>query len=116
MISFCVALSAFGKAYEPDVNLNPHQDNSARKDPKTSLRVFEEMQLDPGGANFCNTIHCSGESKGGVRDVGPPPPSALGIQNLSISCIFWENLAKVRPPGGKSWICHCIVMIHNGTI
>ena len=37
---------------------------------------------------------------GGVRDARPPP---LGVQILSISCSFWENLAKLcvhAPPGG----------------
>ena len=45
---------------------------------------------------------------------GRPP----GSQILSISCSFWENLAKsyvgahpgelVPPPRGKSWIRHCL--------
>ena len=46
---------------------------------------------------------------GGVRDARPP----LGVQILSISCSFWENLACSRPPwrvhappSGKSWIRH----------
>ena len=43
---------------------------------------------------------CSGGSKGGgVRDARPP----LCVQILSISCSFWENLAKLRvhaPPLG----------------
>ena len=33
---------------------------------------------------------------GGVRDARPP----LGVQILSISCSFRENLACSRPPGG----------------
>ena len=33
----------------------------------------------------------SGGSKGGARDACPPP---LGAQILSISCSFWEKLAK----------------------
>ena len=32
--------------------------------------------------------HCSGGSKGGARDAPPP------VQILSISCTFWEILAK----------------------
>ena len=47
---------------------------------------------------------------GGVRDARPP----LGVQILSISCSFRENLACSRPPwrvhappSGKSWIRHC---------
>ena len=41
----------------------------------------------------------SGASKGGVRNARPP-----GVQILSISCSFWENLAKsyVGTPVG-SW-------------
>ena len=42
----------------------------------------------------------SGGSKGGAKDARPPP----GAQILSISCSFWENLAKSyvgAPPG--SW-------------
>ena len=48
---------------------------------------------------------------GGVRDARPP----LGVQILSISCSFRENLACSRPhwrvhapPSGKSWIRHCV--------
>ena len=51
-----------------------------------------------------------GGSRGGVRDARPP----LGVQILSISCSFRENLACSRPPwrvhappSGKSWIRHC---------
>ena len=56
---------------------------------------------------------CSGGSKGGTRDAHPP----LGVQILSISCSFRENLAKSyvgaprrggAPSSGKSWIRHCI--------
>ena len=50
-----------------------------------------------------------GGSRGGVRDTRPP----LGVQILSISCSFRENLACSRPPwrvhappSGKSWIRH----------
>ena len=35
-----------------------------------------------------------GGSRGGVRDARPP----LGVQILSISCSFRENLACSRPP------------------
>ena len=48
---------------------------------------------------------------GGVRDARPP----LGVQILSISCSFRENLACSRPPwrvhappSGKSWIRHWV--------
>ena len=54
----------------------------------------------------------SGGSKGGARDACPPP----GVQILSISCIFWENLEKSyvgalprrvgAPSSEKSWIHH----------
>ena len=51
---------------------------------------------------------------GGVRDARPP----LGVQILSISCSFRENLACSRPPwrvhappSGKSWIRHWVVQI-----
>ena len=46
----------------------------------------------------------------------PPPP---GVQILSISCSFWENLAKSyvgapwrvgAPSSGKSWIRHCLLL------
>ena len=45
----------------------------------------------------------------------PPPTPTLGVQILSNSCSFWENLAKSYvgvpwrvgvPTSGKSWICH----------
>ena len=56
---------------------------------------------------------CIGGSRGGVRDARPP----LGVQILSISCSFRENLACSRPPwrvhappSGKSWIRHCSVL------
>ena len=49
---------------------------------------------------------------GGVRDARPP----LGVQILSISCSFRENLACSRPPwrvhappSGKSWIRHWLL-------
>ena len=52
---------------------------------------------------------------GGVRDARPP----LGVQILSISCSFRENLACSRPPwrvhappSGKSWIRHCKGLFH----
>ena len=38
--------------------------------------------------------YCIGGSRGGVRDARPP----LGVQILSISCSFRENLACSRPP------------------
>ena len=41
----------------------------------------------------CKNITIGG-SRGGVRDACPPP----GIQILSISCSFRENLACSRPP------------------
>ena len=54
-------------------------------------------------------LECIGGSRGGVRDARPP----LGVQILSISCSFRENLACSRPPwrvhappSGKSWIRH----------
>ena len=57
-------------------------------------------------------IDIIGGSRGGVRDARPP----LGVQILSISCSFRENLACSRPPwrvhappSGKSWIRHWIL-------
>ena len=56
-----------------------------------------------------NLVLTSGGSKGGSRNA---PPGQI----LSISCSFWENLAKSyigapleswRPTSGKSWIRHC---------
>ena len=46
----------------------------------------------------CENLYspCIGGSRGGVRDARPP----LGVQILSISCSFRENLACSRPPGG----------------
>ena len=63
---------------------------------------------------------CIGGSRGGVRDARPP----LGVQILSISCSFRENLACSRPPwrvhappSGKSWIRHCVVTeLVTGTV
>ena len=53
---------------------------------------------------------------GGVRDARPP----LGVQILSISSSFRENLACSRPPwrvhtppSGKSWIRHCRLLIFS---
>ena len=53
---------------------------------------------------------CIGGSRGGREGRTPP----LGVQILSISCSFRENLACSRPPwrvhappSGKSWIRHC---------
>ena len=55
-----------------------------------------------------------GGSRGGREGRTPPP----GVQILSISCSFRENLACSRPPwrvhappSGKSWIRHCIRFI-----
>ena len=52
---------------------------------------------------FMPLDQCSGGSKGGVTDAPPR------IQILSISCSFWEILAKLylgAPSLGKSRICH----------
>ena len=56
---------------------------------------------------------------GGVRDARPP----LGVQILSISCSFRENLACSRPPwrvhappSGKSWIRHCSPYKYNSPL
>ena len=55
----------------------------------------------PGNSRLRNTVHVRpvrilliGGSRGGVRDARPP----LGVQILSISCSFRENLACSRPP------------------
>ena len=65
---------------------------------------------------YLQSIHALtiGGSRGGVRDARPPP---LGVQILSISCSFRENLAcsrppleGSRPPSGKSWIRHCLLL------
>ena len=71
-------------------------------------------------SNKTGVVHSScmpsGGSKGGREGRTPPP---LCVQILSISCSFWENLAKLRvhapplegsrpPPLGKSWIRHCV--------
>ena len=56
----------------------------------------------------------SGGSKGDAMDA----PS-LRIQILSISCSFWEKLAKSyvgAPSSGKSWIRHCSLLIIIGYI
>ena len=51
-------------------------------------------------SNDVHKRHTSGGSKGGRRGRAPPP----GVQILSISCSFWENLTKsyVGAPLG-SW-------------
>ena len=66
--------------------------------------------LQAATRNCESSDYIIGGSRGGVRDARPP----LGIQILSISCSFRENLACSRPPGGftpppsgKSWIRHC---------
>ena len=56
--------------------------------------------------------------RGGAGDARPP----LGAQILSISCSFWENLAKSyvgappwgvgAPSSGKSWIRHWSIPSH----
>ena len=58
------------------------------------------------------TLYALADLGGGVRDARPP----LGVQILSISCSFRENLACSRPPwrvhappSGKSWIRHWYV-------
>ena len=47
---------------------------------------------------------------------------SLGVQILSISCSFWQNLAKSyvgaprgvgTPSSGKSWIRHCCTTHHS---
>ena len=64
-----------------------------------------------GGIYALLCSYVIGGSRGGVRDARPP----LGVQILSISCSFQENLACSRPPwrvhappSGKSWIRHCM--------
>ena len=62
------------------------------------------------GKQFILISNSLADLGGGVRDARPP----LGVQILSISCSFRENLACSRPPwrvhappSGKSWIRHC---------
>ena len=52
-----------------------------------------------------------------VADLGGREGRSFPLQILSISCSFWENLAKSyvdaplegwRPTLGKSWIRHCL--------
>ena len=45
---------------------------------------------------FAFVFQTIGGSKGGVRDARSP----LGFKILSISCSFWEILAKSHPLGG----------------
>ena len=62
-----------------------------------------EMEVSKSSSSK-QTIGNSGGSKGGCE--GYVPPRA---QILSISCSFWENLAKSyvgAPSAGKSWIRH----------
>ena len=63
----------------------------------------------PWDCHFIKVITIGG-SRGGREGRTPPP---LGVQILSISCSFRENLACSRPPwrvhappSGKSWIRH----------
>ena len=76
-------------------------------------------QLGSRGMTVSDLIFCIGGSRGGREGRTPP----LGVQILSISCSFRENLAcsrppwrvhappleGSRPPSGKSWIRHCSV-------
>ena len=77
--------------------------------PKTA---WKSRKLDRGGALNCIrfndivTISSSGWSKAGAPGARPPQPKMF-----SISCSFWENLAKsyVDAPVGESWIRPCAV-------
>ena len=81
----------------------------------SSVQKINDMALSKVKVPKCfaqTKTLCIGGSKGGVRDARPP----LGVQILSISCSFRENLACSRPPwrvhappSGKSWIRHCCV-------
>ena len=71
--------------------------------------VFVSCDFNKDKIYSCETIIALADLGGGVRDARPP----LGVQILSISCSFRENLACSRPPwrvhappSGKSWIRH----------
>ena len=71
-------------------------------DSKNTLRASQ-------GTRLLHSQQPLADLGGGVRDARPP----LGVQILSISCSFRENLACSRPPwrvhappSGKSWIRH----------
>ena len=65
------------------------------------MRTSNKGNRDSQSEFLNSNVHTiSGGYKGVARDAPPPPP---GAQILSISCSFWENLAKsyvgAPPPG-----------------
>ena len=74
------------------------------------LKAGAKTQIPKSDCEMCSRYSALADLGGGVRDARPP----LGVQILSISCSFRENLACSRPPwrvhappSGKSWIRHC---------
>ena len=64
-------------------------------------KIFSIIAMLIGGQSVQFIV--SGGSKGGTRDVPP------GVQILSISCSFWQNLAKSyagAPPPPEGWRLH----------
>ena len=54
--------------------------------------LFADACLFSKIIDFCKETLSVADLRGGVRDARPP----LCVQILSISCSFWENLAKLR--------------------
>ena len=88
--------------------------STARNKSVEAIVVSSTLRPQTVQIYFCFSI---GGSRGGREGRTPP----LGVQILSISCSFRENLACSRPPwrvhappSGKSWIRHCfpLVFIH----
>ena len=77
----CASLSLFAKFC----------DENCMKVKEFRPRGWRVLLAHPPG--FASAVSIGG-SRGGVRDARPPP----GVQILSISCSFRENLACSRPP------------------
>ena len=80
--------------------------------------LVPSLEPEPTGGTFINYFNfllLTALADLGGREGRTPP---LGVQILSISCSFRENLACSRPPwrvhappSGKSWIRHCTVCL-----
>ena len=78
------------------------------------LTALGQVQFVMRSENYSIWELIIGGSRGGREGRTPPP----GVQILSISCSFRENLACSRPPwrvhappSGKSWIRHCLWIV-----
>ena len=59
----------------------------------TYFHISRKISSPQGAASYVSCVYLAvADLRGGVRDARPP----LCVQILSISCSFWENLAKLR--------------------